>query len=88
MAFTQENFTLSTQAIILYQYIKFENYTFKITVTSPRGQEINMQIIKKNTKVVTSQRHTVRENSWLSQFLQNTNEKKIVYGTPLQTQCY
>ena len=43
-----------------------------------------MQIIKKNTKVVTSQRHTVRENSWLSQFLQNTNEKKkrVWHATP------
>ena len=39
VAFTWEQFIVSAQAIILYR--EFENYTFKIIATFPRGQWVN-----------------------------------------------
>ena len=39
---SQHNFTVSTQATMLYN--KFEFQTFKITATSPRGQWINLTV--------------------------------------------
>ena len=39
----ESNFTVSLQATILYN--EFENHTFRVTATSPRGQWVNTRLI-------------------------------------------